>query len=311
MIILSLPDEVLYRVFHYLDCWGILAARSVRIWLVYHLTLNSRVSGIRHQTCWRLYAISKSLLLWQFKALETSYSSGIPLLEEPVENYTSEELEEKVIMRARTYRKWRQLDPAYFQWRKIPIGYLYRAHCKLKWLPGGRWLILNPDGCVNIVDLDRPGQTREPLFDANDSLGSPFLPTIWIDPTKCWLSPRIVLYRKVKRSQDGKSQVSTRQFDTKELLQDSSQICIYQLNSTGRGLNMKWSAEEMAIIRASARGPKGEMQLEREYVLEGCLHRTGNNYSVKAHLYQYSNVPIRSCEWDWELRSRVSFPCSD
>jgi hypothetical protein len=306
--ILSLPDEVLYRVFHHLDCWRILALRSVRIWLVYYLIPNPCVFGLHHQTCRRLYAISKSRLLWQSEALVESYSSGIPLLGEPVENYTSEELEEKIITRAQACQKWRELDPTCFQCRKIPVGYLPGSFYELKWLPGGRWLLINMEGCVSLLDLDAPELTREPLFDASDSRDPLFCLTIWIDPTKYWLSPRMALHCRDTRDHEGKSPDSIQQFDTKKLIQDSSRICVYRLNSTGRGLNMKWSAEEMAIIRTSARGLKRELQLEKEYVLERCMHPNENDYSFKAYLYQYSDGPLRSCKWDWESRSKVSSP---
>jgi hypothetical protein len=149
--------------------------------------------------------ISRSRLLWRFKALEVSYSSGIPLLEEPVENYTSEELEEKIITRARISQRWRKLDPARFQWRNIDVGYPYQSFYELQWLPGGRWLLINLDGIVSILDLDMPKPTREPLLDASNSADPLTNSAIWIDPTKCWLSPRIALHCWNTAEHEGKS----------------------------------------------------------------------------------------------------------
>jgi hypothetical protein len=163
LAIQSLPDDILYSVFHHLSYWRIFVLRSVHIWSVYYLTFNSCVPEIHHQTCWGLYIIGKSGPLWQSKALETSHSSGVPLLQEPIE---------------KTCQKQRNLDTACFQWWEIPIGYLYCARYELKWSRGGRWLLLNWGGRVNIMDLGIPEPMREPLFDANDSADPLFRSTI-------------------------------------------------------------------------------------------------------------------------------------
>jgi hypothetical protein len=73
---------------------------------------------------------------------------------------------------------------------------------------------------------------------------------------------------------------------------------------------MKWSAEEIAVIQTSARGLKGELQLNKEYILEGCMHQNENGYFLRLYIYRYSDGPLRLCEWDCEDKSTVSYPCS-
>jgi hypothetical protein len=243
-----------------------------------------------HQTCWRLHSIGKTRLLWECKVLEVSYSSGIPVLEGPMETYTSEELEEKLITRARTRQKWHNFDSENFERQWVGVRYEDDPTPEYKWLPGGRWLLLCLYGSVFITDIYAKREGFNHLFDSHD-VGDRFLGSnIWIDTTKYWLSEaRMAFYRG-----EGKAFHSAQQYSTKKLLRASSGlIFIFQLNPIGQGMNMTWNMEKMAIKKRPFPGYETELQLEKEYVL--ALFEESLQRRVKVYLFKYPEH--RSHEW--------------
>jgi hypothetical protein len=112
-----------------------------------------------------------------------------------METYTSEELEEKLITRARTRQKWHNFDPANFTWDEVDTDYPDQPPIEHKLVPGGRWLLHCSGGDIYITDLDAEEVAFKFLFDLHD-LGNRFLRSnIWIDTTKYWVSDaRIAIY---------------------------------------------------------------------------------------------------------------------
>ena len=70
---------------------------------------------------------------------------------------------------------------------------------------------------------------------------------------------------------------------------------------------MTWSAEEITVIQASAHGDKIGLRLNKEYVLEQCVHSNESGYFLKFYVYQYSGGPLRLCKCDCEDNSTVSY----
>lgn len=127
-----------------------------------------------------------------------SLRSGAPVLEGPVETYTVEELEQKVIKRLQVQKMWRNPTPSTFLSRQLRVQPSSRGRFHL--LPGGRWLLDNINGYVYVLDLDKPDSRPHLLFE--DKIHSYFGrledplsgSAIWIDSSKPWLSLRIALH---------------------------------------------------------------------------------------------------------------------
>ncbi len=125
--------------------------------------------------------------------------SGAPVFDGPVETYSLEELERRVINRLQVQEKWRNLSPSTFISRKFRLepGSFGRFHL----LPGGRWLLDNIDGRVYVFDLDNLESTPHFLFEEregyyfNSRIEDPLSNSaVWIDSSKHWLSLRIALH---------------------------------------------------------------------------------------------------------------------
>jgi hypothetical protein len=69
-----------------------------------------------------------------------------------------------------------------------------------------------------------PKPTREPLFDASDPADALPNSTIWIDQTKCWLSPRIALHCWDTTEHEGKSSGSANQFVANNIARPESNM---------------------------------------------------------------------------------------
>ncbi|KAF9442650.1 hypothetical protein P691DRAFT_464603 [Macrolepiota fuliginosa MF-IS2] len=206
--LLSLPNEVLCEIFHYVDWRGLLAMKF---------------------TCRRLYTITRTRSLWHSKIPELSLMPGALVLEDAIETYTVDELEQKVIKVLQARDRLRHPDPSTFRSRVLNVDPETRGVFHL--LPGARWLIDNLRGYVYALDLDAPEQTRHILFDVrqyddwDNRLVDPLDGSaIWIDSSQPRLSIRIAMHNT----------------HTSHRL-DLSRICIHQLDLRGHGSDASWT----------------------------------------------------------------------
>ncbi|KAF9440410.1 hypothetical protein P691DRAFT_687769 [Macrolepiota fuliginosa MF-IS2] len=205
--LLSLPNEVLCEILHYVDWRGLLAVKSV----CGTCNLPGFTDHGPHKTCRCLYVMTKTCSLWHSRISELSLMPGVPVLEDAMEAYTVEELEESVIKRLRARDRLCHPDSTTFRSRVLNADPETFGNFHL--LPGGRWLIDNIRGYVYVLDLDAPEQTRHFLFDAtqydeyNRPMDDPLAGSaIWIDSSQPRLSIRIVLHNTTTAHYLGKFQ---------------------------------------------------------------------------------------------------------
>lgn len=146
------------------------------------------------KTCRLLHAASKSRQLWYEFIWELQVQPGISPTEEPLHDYTVEELEHWVLRRHRVRAAWSSpRGPAF--WRRsfnAPLRYPLV-------LPGGRWLLSIGDyGRLLFADLDAMQPTMKLLCDYIDQREIPDYPTCfttWVDPTEARLTFRVAMLK--------------------------------------------------------------------------------------------------------------------
>lgn len=255
--------------------------------------------------------ITKSRFLWTSKASELSLKSGSPVLEGPAESYPTEELQRKVIRRLQIQERWRNPDPLTFCSRQLNVD--LQTHGRLHLLPGGRWLLDNIAGYVYALDLEKTDPMPQELFKEKHCTytGRLLDPlsgyAIWIDSSKPWLSLRIALHNDRSSSTLSASQfhpfLSPPDACPK---QESSRICIYQLNFNACDTDAAWSVKPMVTLMCPGPCFKKGIQIGEDYVVERCRYKNGNVEIWKVHVFRYSDPSPRVVVWEYPTAATVS-----
>ena len=139
------PSEITVEILKWLDCIDLLSVRQVRV--AQHLSENAqRTDFASNQTCQYLNEVSRLRSPWV--NLVTAQRT---FLEEPINSYTTEQLQFHVCKQFAASLAWQSDEPDLARCKKIDVP----SHDHMVLIKGGRWLLLGLDtGAVVAYDLD-------------------------------------------------------------------------------------------------------------------------------------------------------------
>ncbi len=191
------PQEIFELIFENLDIESVLSLRLVRTHPAFARATFSRSQCLLNKACRMFYTTTASV--WLYFANKFQSMPQSPRSDEPLGDYTSEELRDWVLRRYRAEQAWNGPSSARLQVHRVYQDKSFTRHSAV--LPGGRWFLSTNGLCkITLVDMDSPQSKPTSLIKISRYLKGTrsrgeylkkFI--IWVDPDALRLTFRIVL----------------------------------------------------------------------------------------------------------------------